>query len=45
MKNNINQIIIILRKIRLDQLKKYEQNGYFFIETHYIELVISNWRN
>ena len=45
MKNDIDQIVVILRKTRLNQLEKYEQNEYFFIKIYYIELIVNNWRN
>ena len=40
-RNNIDYTIVISRKTRLDQLKKYKQNEYFSIEAHYVDLAIT----
>ena len=45
MRNDINQIIIISRKVRLNVLSEYKQDKYFFIEIYYANFVIINWQN
>ena len=39
MRNNINLSIIISRKMRLRILEEYEQDEYFLIKAHYVDLV------
>ena len=44
-RNNIDYIVVISRKTRLGQLRKYKQNEYFSIEVYHADLIIIKWRN
>ena len=44
-KNDIDLLVVISRKTRLNTLEEYEQNDFFLIEAHHSDLVIIGFRN